>query len=65
MILPILILAAMSVVRLAILAAYVVLVCLGYPWWAVPLLVLFALGLGCKPPAAVIAAASPAGRVGP
>lgn len=49
-----LILAAMSIVRLAILAAYVVLVCLGFPWWAVPLLVLFAAGVGCKPPTAIL-----------
>lgn len=50
-----LIIAALSVIRLALLAAYAVLVCLGFPWWAVPLLVLFAFGWGCKPPAAIIA----------
>lgn len=49
-----LILAAMSIVRLCILAAYVVLVVLGFPWWAVPLLVLFAFGIGCKAPTAIL-----------
>lgn len=47
-------LAALSVVRLALLAAYVVLVFLGSPWWALPLLVLFASGVGCKAPTAII-----------
>jgi len=49
-----LILAALSVVRLALLASYVALVIADRPWWGVPVLVVFAMGIGCNPPAAVI-----------
>jgi len=48
-------LAALSVVRLALLLAYCFLVFHGDPWWADPLLVVFVFGWGCKPPAAIIA----------
>ena len=52
-------LAALSVVRLALLAAYCVLVISGNPWWGAPLLAVFVIGAGCKPPGAIIHGGKP------
>ncbi len=46
--------AMLSIVRLALLAGYCVLVATGYGWWGVPLLCVFVVGAGCKPPAAYL-----------
>lgn len=43
-------LTVLSLPRLFLLMGYVVLVYHGAGWWGVPLLALFALGMGCKAP---------------
>lgn len=43
-------LTVLSLPRLFLLMGYVVLVYHGAGWWGVPLLALFALGMGCKGP---------------
>jgi len=43
-------LTVLSLPRIFLLMGYVVLVAYGHPWWGVPLLVLFATGMGCSAP---------------